>query len=176
MTDLTLYNFEQMPVRIALRDGEPWFLATDLADVLGYNHTPHMLRMLDEDEKGVQIVDTLGGQQQLAVISESGLYFAIVKSRKPEARRFRRWLTGEVLPAIRRTGRYEGPQGATSSVSERIRAYLDAREEVRLEQLCRDLGLSSDNETKSAIVAMMRAAGWRKTWIAPKSAELRRIG
>lgn len=180
MSDLTLYNFEQMPVRIALRDGEPWFLAPDVATVLGYKHAPHMVRMLDEDEKGVQIVDTLGGQQQQSIISESGLYAAILKSRRPEAKRFRRWVTGEVLPEIRRTGRYDGPQGAPISVSERIRAYLDARDEVRLEQLCRDLGLSSDNDTKQAIVAMMRAAGWRKTWVAPKATkdlgDMRRIG
>lgn len=177
MTDLTLYNFEQMPVRVLVRDGDPWFIATDVAQLLGYRDAHNAVRMLDDDEKGTHIVSTLGGDQEQIIISESGLYAAILKSRRPEAKRFRRWVTGEVLPAIRRTGRYDGPQGAqAASVGERLRAYLDARQEVRLEQLCRDLGLSSDNETKQAVVAMMRAAGWRKTWVAPKSAELRRIG
>jgi len=75
--------------------------------VLGFRQAPHMVRMLDEDEKGIHTVDTLGGLQELNVISESGLFAAIFKSRREEAKRFRRWVTGEVLPSIRKTGRYE---------------------------------------------------------------------
>lgn len=180
MSDLTLYNFEQMPVRVLMRDGDPWFLAADIAQLLGYRDAHNAVRSLDDDEKGAHIVSTLGGDQQQIIISESGLYAAILKSRRPEAKRFRRWVTGEVLPAIRRTGRYDGPQAAQMGVGERIRAYLAARDQVRLEQLCRDLGLGSDNDTKQAIVAVMRAAGWRKTWVAPQAAnrpaQMRRVG
>lgn len=104
---LESYQFDENPVRVVLIDSEPWFVAGDVAKVLGYAQAAFMTRHLDEDEKGLHIVQTLGGDQQMNVISESGLYAAIFKSRREEAQRFRRWVTGEVLPAIRRTGRYE---------------------------------------------------------------------
>lgn len=87
--------------------GEPWFVGNDLAKALGYAQAAFMTRNLDEDEKGLHIVQTLGGQQELLVVSESGMYAAVLKSRKEEARRFRKWVTSEVLPELRRTGRYQ---------------------------------------------------------------------
>jgi hypothetical protein len=102
----TIFQFRSTEVRTLVLDGEVWFVASDVAKALGYTHAPHMLRVLDEDEKGVQIVDTLGGPQELGIISESGLYHAVLKSRKPEAKPFRKWVTAEVLPAIRKTGQY----------------------------------------------------------------------
>lgn len=102
----TIFNFRSTEVRTLVLDGEAWFVASDVAKALAYTHAPHMLRVLDEDEKGVRIVDTLGGPQELGVISESGLYHAVLKSRKPEAKPFRKWVTSEVLPAIRKTGQY----------------------------------------------------------------------
>jgi prophage antirepressor-like protein len=108
------FSFEKSEVRaISDEQGEPWFVATDVAAVLGYGHVPHMTRMLDDDEKGVHILDTLGGNQELTIISESGLYACILKSRRSEAKAFRRWVTGEVLPALRKTGRYAVPTEAT---------------------------------------------------------------
>ncbi len=104
---LESYQFDETPVRVILIENDPWFVAGDVAAVLGYRDGPTMTRNLDDDEKGTHIVCTLGGDQQMNVISESGLYAAIFKSRREEAQRFRRWVTGEVLPAIRRTGRYE---------------------------------------------------------------------
>ncbi|MFZ5704908.1 MAG: Bro-N domain-containing protein [Pseudomonadota bacterium] len=104
---LESYQFEENPIRVVVISGDPWFVAVDVAKVLGYAQAAFMTRNLDEDEKGLHIVQTLGGDQQMNVISESGLYAAIFKSRREEAQRFRRWVTGEVLPAIRRTGRYE---------------------------------------------------------------------
>ena len=101
-----IFNFHAHAVRILDKDGELWFVASDVASALEYSHTPHMLRHLDDDEKGVQIVDTLGGAQEASTISESGLYSAILRSRKPEAKRFKKWVTSEVLPAIRKTGSY----------------------------------------------------------------------
>lgn len=101
------FIFDTLPVRAVLRDGEPWFVAADVAAVLEYRDAPNMTRNLDDDEKGTQIVSTLRGAQEMTVISESGLYAAILKSRKPEAQRFRRWVTGEVLPSIRKTGSYQ---------------------------------------------------------------------
>ena len=101
------FIFDTRPVRALLRDGEPWFVAADLAAVLDYSETAAMTRHLDDDEKGLSTVQTLGGPQEMTIISESGLYAAILKSRKPEARQFRRWVTGEVLPSIRKTGSYQ---------------------------------------------------------------------
>jgi hypothetical protein len=101
------YQFDEQPVRVVLIGDDPWWVASDIARVLGYSHTPHMLRIMDDDEKGVHNLDTPGGEQQLTIISESGLFAAILKSRKVEAQRFRRWVTGEVLPSLRRHGRYD---------------------------------------------------------------------
>lgn len=113
MNDLLNFDFETSHVRVVMIAGAPWWVAADVAAVLRFTHTPHMTRMLDDDEKGVHIVDPLystntpkGGEQEVTVISESGLFAVILRSRRPEAKRFRRWVTGEVLPQIRRTGRY----------------------------------------------------------------------
>jgi prophage antirepressor-like protein len=92
-----------------LRDGEPWFVAGDVAGALDYSEAKDMTRNLDDDEKGRQIVPTLGGDQEMTVINESGLYSAILKSRKPEAKAFKKWVTSEVLPSIRKTGSYTAP-------------------------------------------------------------------
>lgn len=93
-------------MRVVKIDGEPWFVAKDVANLLGFSQVPHMLRIPDEDEKGVRIVDTPGGRQEAAIINESGLYSIILKSRKPAAKRFKKWVTGTVLPAIRKDGAY----------------------------------------------------------------------
>lgn len=107
---LETFQFGRFPLRALLLDGEPWFVAADVAKALSYSVTAHMLRMLDEDEKGIQKVDTPGGAQNVGVINESGLYSSIMGSRKPEAKTFKRWVTSEVLPAIRKTGTYQTPQ------------------------------------------------------------------
>ena len=101
-----VFNFQSNEVRIVVRDGNPWFVASDVADALEYREGKDMARILDDDEKGAHIMRTLGGDQSVTIISESGLYHAVLKSRKPKAKQFRRWVTSEVLPAIRKTGRY----------------------------------------------------------------------
>lgn len=108
------FSFENHAVRVIDRDGQIWFVATDIAEALEYREGKDLTRILDEDEKGRHIVPTLGGDQQLNTINESGLYHAILKSRKPAAKRFRRWVTAEVLPALRKTGRYESGHRAPS--------------------------------------------------------------
>lgn len=87
-------------------ENEPVFLAKDVAAILGYKKTNDMTKRLDDDEKGATICRTLGGNQKLAVITESGLYHAIFMSRLDAAKNFRRWVTEEVLPQIRRTGSF----------------------------------------------------------------------
>lgn len=91
---------------MVMPDGQIGFVASDLAKGLGYTHTPHMVRLLDDDEKDVLKVDTLGGKQNMTVITESGFYHATIKSQIPQAQAFRKWVTSEVLPQIRKTGGY----------------------------------------------------------------------
>lgn len=104
---LQSYQYDDRPVRVVMVMGEPWFVANDLCAVLALSNPRDALAKLDEDERGVALTDTLGGQQSMNIVSESGLYNLIFRSRKEEAQRFRRWVTGEVLPSIRKHGRYE---------------------------------------------------------------------
>jgi len=114
-TQLIPFDFEGRQVRVvADAQGEPWFVAADVAQFLEYRMASDMTRSLDDDEKGTQIVRTPSGDQEMLVINESGLYSAILKSRKPEAKRFKRWVTHEVLPTIRRTGTYAMPNAVAA--------------------------------------------------------------
>lgn len=106
MNNLQVFSYEGKEVRTIQRNGEPWWVLKDVCDVLELSNSRMVSDRLDEDEKGVSIVDTLGGKQELTVISESGLYNVILLSRKPEARKFKRWVSHEVLPAIRKHGAY----------------------------------------------------------------------
>jgi prophage antirepressor-like protein len=103
------FSFDGAAVRVVLVDGEPWWLATDVAYSLEYRMASDMVRSLDDDEKGTHIVRTLGGDQEMLVINESGLYSAILRSRKQSAKRFKKWVTAEVLPSIRKHGAYMMP-------------------------------------------------------------------
>ncbi|HFT7661041.1 TPA: BRO family protein [Aeromonas veronii] len=107
MTNLISKAFEGHNIRIITdQQGEPWFVAADIAQVLEYRMASDMTRWIDEDERGTQIVRTPSGDQEMTVINESGLYSAILRSRKPEAKLFKRWVTFEVLPSIRKHGGY----------------------------------------------------------------------
>lgn len=103
---IEVFGFNDTEVRVVTLDGEPWFVAKDVTNVLGLSNPRTSLAALEDDEKGVHSMDTLGGQQEVTVINEPGLYSLILKSRKPEAKQFKRWVTHEVLPAIRKTGGY----------------------------------------------------------------------
>lgn len=100
------FAFEGHVVRAILIDGAPWFIAGDIARALGYRDAHNMGRRLDADEKGTHSLSTRGGSQLVAIISEPGLYVAILGSRVEGAQKFKRWVTRDVLPAIRRTGSY----------------------------------------------------------------------
>ncbi|MFE6304988.1 phage antirepressor [Nocardiopsis sp. NPDC057823] len=112
-------------VRVITRDDEPWFVAGDVAAILGFREAYHLTRGLDDDEKGPHNLGTPGGGQTVTVISEAGLYSAILRSRVPAARAFKRWVTHEVLPEIRRTGRY---QVVPRTYAQALRAAADAAE------------------------------------------------
>lgn len=108
--ELRSFTFEGRTLRVQMQGDDPWWIATEVGAVLELQgHGGQIVQSLDEDEKGVITVDTPGGNQQVMCVSESGLYALIFKSRKPEAKRFRKWVTSEVLPALRKTGTYTAP-------------------------------------------------------------------
>lgn len=100
------FDFEGAAVRVITQDDGPRFVLADVCRVLEIGNTSDAARRLDDDEKGVDSIDTPSGVQQMTIINESGLYSLILTSRKAAAKRFRKWVTAEVLPAIRRTGGY----------------------------------------------------------------------
>ena len=102
-------NPEFGDVRVVMQDGEPWFVGKDVAEALGYvNHRDAIKRHVDKEDKydGVAIHDSIGREQKTVCINESGLYSLILSSKLPSAKKFKRWVTSEVLPAIRKTGGY----------------------------------------------------------------------
>lgn len=107
MSNLSVFNFNQNEIRTIIKeDGEIWFVASDIAKVLEYRDAGNMARNLDDDEKGTHIVSTPSSDQEMLIINESGLYSATLKSRKPEAKTFKKWITSVVLPSIRKNGGY----------------------------------------------------------------------
>ncbi|CAK0774117.1 hypothetical protein CCP4SC76_5810003 [Gammaproteobacteria bacterium] len=106
---LVVFNFDSNSVRVILRGNEPWFVASDVCVALTISDTSMAVSRLDDDERGTSIIGTPSGEQQMLIINESGLYSLILTSRKPEAKKFKKWVTSEVLPEIRKTGRYEAP-------------------------------------------------------------------
>lgn len=116
-TDLELFTYHGQNVRTVLVDGEPMFVAADVAEVLEYRMASDMTRRLEDGDKGYAKVRTPGGDQDMVVISESGLYDAIFRSNAQGARSFRRWVTTDVIPQIRRTGSY-GPATDVPALSE----------------------------------------------------------
>lgn len=111
-TSHSVFSFESnCNVRAVMVDGNPWFVAADVCSAVGIKHSASAMRALDNDEKGVHSMHTPGGQQDFTIINESGLYTIILRCRDAVTPgtipyRFRKWVTGEVLPQIRRTGRY----------------------------------------------------------------------
>ena len=114
-SSLLPFHYEGAQIRILTdSQGAPWFIAADLCSCLGIRNPSDALSRLDDDEKGLGSTETLKGQQSLATVNESGLYALVLSSRKPEAKRFQRWITHEVLPAIRLTGSYAVPNIAST--------------------------------------------------------------
>lgn len=103
----TFSNNEFGEIRVLEIENEPWFVGKDIAEVLGYKNTNDaMKKHIDDEDKGVAKCDTLGGKQNLTIINESGLYSLILNSKLPNAKKFKRWVTNEVLPSIRKHGAY----------------------------------------------------------------------
>lgn len=106
MHDLQIFKYNGKEVRTIQKDGEPWWVLKDVCGILGISKYRDTASRLDEDERGSVRVDTPGGEQEMTVVNESGLYNVILRSDKPEAKPFRKWVTSEVLPSIRKNGGY----------------------------------------------------------------------
>ena len=107
---IQVWDYESSEVRTVQVNGEPWFVLADVCKVLEIKNSRDAAAKLDGDEKGVALTDTLGGKQQMTIINESGLYTVILRSDKPQAKPFRKWVTSEVLPSIRKHGAYMTPE------------------------------------------------------------------
>lgn len=135
-TDIQIFKNEQFgQIRVVERDGEPWFVAVDICGALDIANSRDALTRIDEDEKGVALTDTLGGAQEVAVVNEPGLYSLVLGSRKSEARAFKRWITHDVIPAIRKTGMYATPATVEAMLAnpdtmiQVLQAFKDEREQ-----------------------------------------------
>lgn len=160
MSDIIPFSFEDHAVRVITQDAQPWFVLADVCDVLEIANSRDVSNRLDEDEKGVVTTDTLGGPQEMNIINESGLYNLIFTSRKPEAKRFRKWVTGEVLPSIRQTGSYALPTDKTEWFNRfaRILCLWDAVGEAAARQEWQATALPFPMPRKPAIRMLMEAA------------------
>lgn len=132
---------EGASVRMHMIKDEPWFAAKDVCELLGLDNSRQAVSRLDDDEKGVINSDTLGGKQELTFVNESGMYALIFQSRKPQARAFRKWVTGEVLPSLRKYGYYVDPGAQLTDEQReelervmmgRMRRYLSRRDYIQV--------------------------------------------
>lgn len=140
---LTVFTNEDFgEVRTVEINGEPWFVAVDVCRALEIKNSRDAVSRLDEDERGVVLTDTLSGKQEMNVVNEPGLYSLVLGSRKPEAKAFKRWITHEVIPAIRKTGYYAVPQDYISA----LRAYAD--------ELERNQQLEAENQEQKLVIGM----------------------
>jgi len=128
MSQIIPFEFESHALRVNLdAAGQPWFVAADVCAALDLPETHKAIARLDDDEKGRNSIPTPGGLQEMSVVNESGLYNLVLGSRKPEAKRFKRWITHEVLPSIRKTGAYVSPMPVTAlpaPTQDRVTALL----------------------------------------------------
>lgn len=154
MNEMIVFNFNQSQVRTVIRNGEPWFVTKDVCDILELTNSTMAIEFLDTDERGslriTEGTSPLGGNPNVNIISESGLYVLIFKSRKPEAKAFCKWVTSEVLPTIRKTGQYKA---ATANMT--LNEFV-SREFAALRSMAITAGLEGNAATVSANNAMVR--------------------
>lgn len=139
MNELQVFNYNGNEVRTIQKDGEPWWVLKDVCEVLDISQAVRVAERLDEDEVSqTHITDSLGRQQSTYIINESGLYNVILRSDKPEAKPFRKWVTSEVLPSIRKHGAYMTPQKIEEALLNpdtiiKLATNLKAEREKRME-------------------------------------------
>ncbi|MDO4157103.1 MAG: Bro-N domain-containing protein [Oscillospiraceae bacterium] len=117
MNEIKVWNYESSEVRAIEKDGEPWFIGKDVADILGYTNTAKAIRdHVDDEDKLTERIVLSGQNREVIFINESGLYSLILSSKMPDAKKFKRWVTSEVLPSIRKTGNYSMQQADTLAI------------------------------------------------------------
>lgn len=151
MNDLTIFeNPEFGRIRGLKIEGEPWFVGKDIAAALGYSDTAQAIRKhIDDEDKGMVEATTPGGKQNITIINESGLYSLMLKSKLPGAKKFKRWVTSEVLPSIHKTGAYSVPGAgrdapAEDAMFERLWAELERKQKLNgyVDRFCSYFGWS----------------------------------
>lgn len=136
MNNLQIFENERFGrVRTIEQNGEPWFIARDVCECLSIGKYRDAVSRLEEDERGSVEVDTLGGRQSLSAVNEYGLYSLVLSSRKPEAKEFKRWITHEVIPAIRKTGGYISGAKEMSDEEIMAKALLIGKRTIEQQQL-----------------------------------------
>lgn len=131
MNELQVFKFENSQVRTVLINDVPYFVGKDVATILGYSNPRDALsKHVDEEDKGVANYDTPGGKQNLTVISESGVYALVFGSKLPGAKKFKRWVTNEVLPTIRKTGGYKVPDNPMDALKLMFEAQTQTNQQV----------------------------------------------
>ena len=132
MENLQIFkNSEFGAIRTITKDNEPWFVASDIAKALGYRMASDLVRRIDEDDRGTHIMSTQGGEQAMLIINESGFYSAILGSKLESAKRFKHWVTSEVLPSIRKNGGYIAGQETLSDEELLSKALLVAQNKIK---------------------------------------------
>lgn len=116
MNELQIFSYQGNEVRTLQKGGETWWVLKDVCNILKIGNPADVYNRLDDDEKGVGQIDTLGGVQKTNIVNESGLYNVILRSDKPEAKPFRKWVTSEVLPSIRKHGAYMTPETLEAAI------------------------------------------------------------
>lgn len=146
MNELQVFKNEEFgEVRSLKIAGEPWFVGKDVSDILGYTNSRKAISdHVDDEDKGVTKCDTLGGKQDLTIINESGLYSLILSSKLPTAKKFKRWVTSEVLPAIRKTGGYQIPDNPMDALKLMFEAQTQTNDKV--EHIQEDVKELKDNK------------------------------
>lgn len=132
MNELQIFNNEEFgSVRTTIINGEPYFIGKDVATILGYSNPRDAIsKHVDDEDKGVAKCDTLGGVQDLTVINESGMYSLVLSSKLPAAKKFKRWITSEVIPSIRKNGGYIAGQETMSDEELMAKAILVAQRKI----------------------------------------------
>ena len=141
-------------IRVVEIDGEPWFVLTDICKTLNLTSPHKVADRLEEDEKGRSQIPTLGGTQEMTVVNESGLYAVILRSDKQQAKPFRKWITSEVIPSIRKTGSYSVNQTDSYMISDPIKRAERWIEEEKVRQA---LALKVESQSKEIKIMQPKA-------------------
>lgn len=164
--EIQVWNYENSEIRTVQVNGEPWFVLSDVCKVLELSSPHKVAERLDGDEKGQNQIPTLGGVQEMAVVNESGLYTVILRSDKPQAKPFRKWVTSEVLPSIRKHGSYSvQSQFADLSPQLQVLIQMETRQKQiearQAEQATALAGLEQKIQNTCEVIALDKTA-WRK--------------